>query len=165
MAAALEWLTTERALVICLEDLQWSDHATLALVAALARRPERARLLVVATYRPADALAASASLRDVVEELAFHGLCEVLPLTPLTVEDMQEYLRRRFGREPELPALAAAVYGRTEGNPLFAVTVISDLETQGALRRRGDGWDLSDAAARGASRRFPKRSDSSSSAR
>ena len=146
MAAALEWLTTERALVICLEDLQWSDHATLALVAALARRPERARLLVVATYRSADAPGAPASLREVVEELAVHGLCEVLPLSPLTVEDLQEHLRRRFGREPQLPALAAAVYGRTEGNPLFAVTVISDLVTQGAFRRRGAGWDLGDAA-------------------
>ena len=48
IATAFERLTAARALVLCLEDLEWSDHATLALVAALARRPERARLMLLA---------------------------------------------------------------------------------------------------------------------
>jgi predicted ATPase len=77
MVTAFERLTSERALVLCLEDLQWSDEATLALVAALARRPERARLLVLATYRPADALMRNPGLREVVDEIAVHGLCEM----------------------------------------------------------------------------------------
>ncbi|MGH7334160.1 MAG: sigma 54-interacting transcriptional regulator [Candidatus Rokuibacteriota bacterium] len=145
MSTAFERLTAERALVLCLEDLQWSDHATLALVAALARRPERARLLVLATYRPADALVGSPHLREVVDEIAVHGLGEVLPLAPLTVADLQEYLRRRFGHDPALTTLAAAVHRRTEGNPLFAITVIADLVAQGALQQREGGWDLSSA--------------------
>jgi len=146
MVTAFERLTSERALVLCLEDLQWSDEATLALVAALARRPERARLLVLATYRPADALVRNPGLREVVDEIAVHGLCEMLPLAPLTVLDLQEYLRRRFGHDPGVPILAAAVHGRTEGNPLFAVTVIGDLLAQGALQQREEGWDLGHAA-------------------
>ena len=146
MATAFEWLTSERALVLCLEDLQWSDQATLALVATLARRPERARLLVLATYRPADALVGSPHLREVVDEIAVHGLCDLLPLPPLTIKDLEEYLRRRLGPDRELPILAAAVRGRTEGNPLFAVTVIEHLVAQGALRPRDGGWDLRHAA-------------------
>lgn len=146
MASAFERLTAERALVLCLEDLQWSDHATLALVAALARRPERARLLVLATYRPADALVGSPHLREVVDEIAFHDLGDVLPLAPLSVADLQEYLRRRFGNDPSLATLAAAVHRRTEGNPLFTITVIADLVAQGALQQREGGWDLSSAA-------------------
>jgi len=146
MAIAFERLTAERALVLCLEDLQWSDHATLALVAALARRPERARLLVLATYRPADALVGSPHLGEVVDEITVHGLGEVLQLAPLTVADLQEYLRRRFGHDPALSTLAAAVHRRTEGNPLFAVTVIADLVAGGALQQREGRWDLSNAA-------------------
>src|SRR5262249_3629125 len=52
LTEALEALTTERTLVLVLEDLHWSDAATLALLGALARRRAPARLLVVGTYRP-----------------------------------------------------------------------------------------------------------------
>jgi DNA-binding NtrC family response regulator/tetratricopeptide (TPR) repeat protein len=146
MARAFERLSADRALVLCLEDLQWSDHATLALIAALARRPERARLLVLATYRPADALVGSPDLREVVDEIVVHGLGHVLALAPLTAADLREYLLRRFGPAPELSTLATAVHRRTEGNPLFAVTVIGDLVARGALRQREGAWDLSRAA-------------------
>jgi predicted ATPase len=37
-------------LVLILEDLQWSDHATVEALASLAQRPEPARLLVLGTY-------------------------------------------------------------------------------------------------------------------
>ena len=48
MARALEVLSAERPLVLVLEDLHWSDYATLDLLAVLARRQESARLLVLA---------------------------------------------------------------------------------------------------------------------
>ncbi len=54
MVEALEALASDTPLVLLLEDLQWSDHATLDLFAYLARRSEPARLLVLGTYRPAD---------------------------------------------------------------------------------------------------------------
>jgi DNA-binding winged helix-turn-helix (wHTH) protein len=54
MAQALEVLTVERPLVLVLEDLHWSDHATLDLLSVLARRQEPARLLLLGTYRPED---------------------------------------------------------------------------------------------------------------
>jgi predicted ATPase len=69
-----------------------------------------------------------------------------LPLAPLTVDDLHEYLRRRFGQGPALAKLAATVHRRTEGNPLFAVTVIGDLVARGALQRLEGAWDLSRAA-------------------
>jgi len=49
MAEAVEALTAERALVLWLEDLQWSGVSTLEWLSALARRREQARLLVIGT--------------------------------------------------------------------------------------------------------------------
>ncbi len=43
MAEAIEVLTAERPLLLCLEDLHWSDISTLELLAVLARRRETAR--------------------------------------------------------------------------------------------------------------------------
>ena len=52
LAEALTVLTATQPLVLVLEDLHWSDYATLDVLAALARRREPARLLVLGTYRP-----------------------------------------------------------------------------------------------------------------
>ncbi len=56
-AELVETIAAERPLVLALEDLHWSDRATLDLLAYLAERREPAPLLVLATYRPADAVA------------------------------------------------------------------------------------------------------------
>ena len=49
---ALEAATTHVPLVLCLEDLHWSDESTLDWLASFAQRPEPARLLLVGTFRP-----------------------------------------------------------------------------------------------------------------
>src|SRR5439155_5823954 len=56
LAEAMEVLTTERPLVLWLEDLQWSDVSTLDWLALVARRQEPARLLVIGTYRPVEVI-------------------------------------------------------------------------------------------------------------
>ena len=52
LTEALEAFTRERPLVLVLEDLHWSDRATLEWLAYVARRPDPARLLMLGTYRP-----------------------------------------------------------------------------------------------------------------
>lgn len=47
---AIEVLTRDTPLVLVLEDLHWSDAATLDLISWLARRREPARLLLLGTY-------------------------------------------------------------------------------------------------------------------
>ena len=56
LAEALEALTAKQPLVLVLEDLHWSDSATLDLVGYLARRRVPARLLVLGTYRPVEVI-------------------------------------------------------------------------------------------------------------
>jgi DNA-binding winged helix-turn-helix (wHTH) protein len=51
----LEALSKESPLILVLEDLHWSDHATLDFLSLLACRNEPAHLMVVASYRPVDA--------------------------------------------------------------------------------------------------------------
>ena len=60
LVEALDALTRDAPLVLLLEDLHWSDSATIDLLGMLARRREASRLLVLGTYRPADVAAARA---------------------------------------------------------------------------------------------------------
>jgi predicted ATPase len=126
MAEALEALTAERPLVLVLEDLHWSDAATLDLLSFLARRREAARLLVISTYRPVDVIVREHPLKAVKQELQLHGYCQELSLAFLTRESVTEYLSGRFNDGAQLPfqELAGIIHRRTEGNPLFIVNVL-----------------------------------------
>ena len=54
LAEAFDVIASERPVVLVLEDMQWSDRSTTDLVAMLGARREPARLLVIATCRPAE---------------------------------------------------------------------------------------------------------------
>ena len=142
LADAVEAMTVERPLVLVLEDLHWSDHATLELLPALARRPERARLLIIGTYRPPGSLPHDHPLRAVVQELRLHRQCQEIRLPFLDEVEVGEYVAWRFER-PEATwtrAVAQAIHRSTEGNPLFMVHVVDNLVERGALVRDGGRW-------------------------
>src|ERR1043166_1889576 len=96
LAEAMEALTTAQPVVLCLEDLHWSDVSTLDWLAFVARRQEQARLLVIGTYRPVDVLVRAHPLKAVKQELHLHEQCQELPLDFLREEEVAEYLVRRF---------------------------------------------------------------------
>jgi DNA-binding winged helix-turn-helix (wHTH) protein len=65
MAEALEQLTRQQPLLLVLEDLHWSDHATVELLSYLAQRKEPAQLLILGTYRPTDLVLGSHPLKAI----------------------------------------------------------------------------------------------------
>ncbi len=142
LAEVLETLTAERTLVLVLEDLQWSDPSTLDLLAVLARRREAARLVVLGTYRPVEVIVAAHPLRSVHQELRLHGLCTDVPLELLDRAAVERYLALRFPGHAFPAALADALERRTEGNPLFLVTVADVLVGQGDVAERDGSWQL-----------------------
>ncbi|MBI3304450.1 MAG: hypothetical protein HYZ72_20500 [Deltaproteobacteria bacterium] len=153
MAEAVEALTAERGLVLRFEDLHWSDYSTLNLISYLARRRERARLLMIGTYRPVEVLGNGHPLRTVTQELQLHGYCAELPLGWLTEAAVAEYLAVRFGVGAQhrpgfstghvpLQSLAQVIHQHTEGNPLCMVNVVEHVMAQGALVQVDGRWVL-----------------------
>ena len=134
LAEALDLLTARQPLVLVLEDLHWSDPSTLDLLAVLARRREAARLLLIGTYRPPEVLRRTPHpLHTIKHELQLHGHCAELPLTLLTEDAMAAYLARRLPGLHGVERLARLMHQRTEGNPLFMVTLVESWLTQGIL--------------------------------
>lgn len=117
--------TEGRPLLLVIEDLHWSDHATVDAIAYLARRAEAARLMILCSYRPAELLLDAHSFRRVRDDLLLQRLCRDLPLDTLSLEDVGSYLRTRF---PHIRTdLVRAIYHRTEGLPLFLVRVAGEM--------------------------------------
>src|SRR5262249_6235881 len=69
------------------------------------------------------------------------GLVRVLPLELLLAEDVAAYLAGRLGG-PVAPALVAGVHERTDGPPLFLVTIVGHLVQPRLLARWGGQWAL-----------------------
>jgi predicted ATPase/DNA-binding winged helix-turn-helix (wHTH) protein len=141
LAEALESLTAERPLILLLEDLHWSDSATLEWLAYVARRRDPARLLVLGTYRQVEARAVAPPLYAVTRELLVHDQGAELVLGALSRADVTAYVTQQLGEGQLAAELVPMLYQRTQGNPLFLATMVKDLVQRGMLREGPSGWE------------------------
>jgi tetratricopeptide (TPR) repeat protein len=152
IANALEALSADKPLVLVLEDLHWSDHATLDLINWLARRRELTQFFLLGSYRPVDVIVRAHPLRAVASELAMHGLAEEMPLELLSEADVARYLRLRLAGNEVRDELVRVIHERTDGNPLFIVAVVDGLVQQGWLVQADARWQLKPGAEEAAAR-------------
>src|SRR5262245_45128723 len=136
LADAVDAMTCDQPLVLVLEDLHWSDTATLDLVSYLARQRSPARLLLLGTYRPAAVVAQGHALRAVAHDLVLHGYGAELALKLFTEAEVAQYLAARFTGHEVPVRLARLLHWRTDGNPLFLVTMVEHLVRQGWVATR-----------------------------
>ena len=142
LAGSLEALATDTPLVLVLEDVQWSDYSTLDLLSVVARRRAAARLLVLCTLRPADAIVRGHPVANVKRELQRKGLCREILLEGLSAADVASYLSARF-TGADLPAdLLPLIVDRSEGNPFFMVALVDYLLERRLLVKSENGWEL-----------------------
>lgn len=113
-------------LLVVLEDLQWADYASLFLLRELAADLPGSRLLVLATCRDSS----GGPWRDALGDLGRLPGLQVLRLAPLSEAAVGEILQAT-GLDADL-GLAQLVYARSEGNPLYVVTLARLLAAQPA---------------------------------
>lgn len=128
----LERLCATRPLVLVLEDLHWSDHASIDLLAAIAQRSEPARLLVLATYRPVEATMSRHPVHRLKLDLDMRAQARELRLEPLRLADTAAYLTQRYPQYGDPTGLAALVHRHGGGLPLFMVHLAEALATRHA---------------------------------
>jgi DNA-binding winged helix-turn-helix (wHTH) protein/tetratricopeptide (TPR) repeat protein len=141
----LEAVADEQVLVMWLEDLHWADHSTLDAISFLARRSERTRLMLLATYRPTELLTPDAPLARLTHELTLHRYAREMTLGRLPEPAVAEYLCARLAGTRVSAELARHVHRRTGGNPLFMVTLADDLVGRALVIERHGQWNLEEA--------------------
>jgi tetratricopeptide (TPR) repeat protein len=141
LAEALEVACVDDPIVIVLEDLQWSDVATIDLLGLIAQRTQFAKLLVVGTTRRAAVHDAEHPLSRVVKTLVARSGAAHLALGQIPVEGVRELVALRFADHAFPPALIEVLAQVSGGTPLFLVTLLDDLVARGMLARR-ERWEL-----------------------
>ncbi len=144
---ALEAMAAETPLILVFEDLHWADHSTLDLISALARRRAQAKLMLIATYRPADISEAQHPLKGLKQDLVTRKLCVEIALRPLTKAAVAEYLVRELDQPKPPSGLSSFVHQHSEGNPLFMIAVLEHLISESYLRKENDAWQLASPLA------------------
>jgi DNA-binding winged helix-turn-helix (wHTH) protein/tetratricopeptide (TPR) repeat protein len=142
IGAALEAMSSEKPLLLILEDLHWADHSTIDLISVLARSRAPAKLMVIATYRPADVALSSHPLKSVEQDLLIHRLCHRLGVDPLEEEDITQYLAGESSETIVPEGLAALLKRHSEGNPLFMLAALEHLEQRGVIANQSGSWAL-----------------------
>lgn len=132
---------SEHPLVVFLDDIQWADSASLALVSDLMGDEQTGHVLFIFAYRDNE-MPAGHSFRLMLEGVRRRAMpVTELHLAPLDGEAIREYVGDALGSEQ--PALAELLLAKTGGNPFFVGELLNRFFTEGFIRS-GDsgGWRI-----------------------
>src|SRR5918994_5020757 len=129
--------------LVLLDDLQWSDEATLEMLAALGESVTTSRLLIVAAYR-SDGLPRGHGLRRLRNDLRRAGRLEEVAAPPVGLAETPELVARVLPLGPG-PDLVRTIQDRTEGVAFFARELAVALCVSGALRETPAGLGVAGA--------------------
>jgi class 3 adenylate cyclase/DNA-binding SARP family transcriptional activator len=124
-------------IVLVLEDLHWADAPTLLLLKHVARVAERARLLVLGTYRSTD-VPGTERVVDALTDLSREVALERVAIGGLADDDVAQLIGELDGRRPSW-VLGSAMRRDTAGNPLFVGQLLRHLaDTHVLVERDGE---------------------------
>jgi predicted ATPase len=128
-----------------IEDLQWADPSTLALMHYLARNTKESGLHLIATYRPEDLAmenGKSHPLTDTMILMDREELCKQLKLHRLPIEYIDEFLSSLLGENDLDIEFKNKIFKETEGNPLFIIQLVKFLVEEKIISRENGTWKL-----------------------
>lgn len=140
VSSLLSMVAEERPVALLLDDLHWTDEATLKLLLHLARHTRNSRVLLLGTYRDVDVDARHPLDRALVD-LNRERLVERIVLNHLEPDGTSEVIAETLGNEvDDLPGLTATVHRVTSGNPFFIQEVLHMLVEDGNLYQENGRW-------------------------
>jgi DNA-binding SARP family transcriptional activator/predicted ATPase len=140
--ALMQELSRLQPLVLFFDDLHWADASTTDLLAYLGNKLATLRILVITAYRPSELWLEKHPFIQVKLELQGRAVCRELALEFWTAPDVENFLTFEFPDHRFPPQLAALIYSKTEGNPLFAVDLVRYLRDRAVIAQQQDGWGL-----------------------
>jgi predicted ATPase len=133
-----------RPALAVIEDLHWSDDASLDVLLALARGLTTRPIVLLLTYRSDEV---TANLRHMLALLDRERQSAEMALSRLTPPEVDAMLRAIFDQPQPIRAdFLHAISDLTDGNPFFIEEIIRSLIAEGDIFRRGRRWERRDLA-------------------
>src|SRR4029079_15816449 len=125
---------------LILEDIHWSDEATLSLIQFLAKNIHKERILLIVTLREEDAT--NTVIPAVLQSLSRENLYEKIDLGPLTFQETTLMVQEIFRGSPVSPELQQWIYSEAEGIPFYIEELLKFLIEEGYLEKDVQGIRL-----------------------
>ena len=123
--------------LVIVDDVQWADQDTLGVLTQMSARLAGSRVLLLLVYRSEEARG-DAEVWDVLRDLdRSAGLGRVV-LSPLSVFELDEMVRRILGVSRIDPGVAAQLHRQTGGNVLFTIETLLAMRDRGLFDSGGD---------------------------
>jgi predicted ATPase len=129
--------------LLCIDDLHYSDHASLDLLAFLVDHARDSRIMLVCIYRPSEIAPHSSEhlhpVKRVMDRLCTCEHCSQMLISAFSRADLEQYLRNAGC---DFPAdFVERLHRKSGGNPLFVQEYINFLtdEESGLVKERTDG--------------------------
>ncbi|MDQ2950636.1 MAG: AAA family ATPase, partial [Chloroflexota bacterium] len=131
----------EGPILIVVEDLHWSDEASLDLLQSLSRELRDSRCVLLANYRSDEMHRRHPLLRTLVN-LQRERLATEITLRRLTADEVGQLIRETFASSEATSAeFRNAVFARSEGNPFFTEELLKAMVDSGGIYRTATGWE------------------------
>ena len=141
----LKSIATDHPLVLILDDMQWTDGASLNLLFHLGRRFEGERILIVGAYRPEEVALGRGDDPHPLEKILAEfkrqfGEIEV-DLGKTGADESRHFVDAYIDSEDNRLStdFRAALFAHTEGHPLFTVELLRNLQERGDIVQDSDG--------------------------
>jgi DNA-binding SARP family transcriptional activator len=130
-------------IVVFVDDAQWADSSSLALLNHLARRMDGLPVAWLLNYRPEE-VSARHPLRALLDALRRDGRLAEKDLTPLSTDTIVALITRLASSVAPDPALSERLAHESAGNPFYLVSILQNLFEEGVLSKAASGsWTLS----------------------
>jgi tetratricopeptide (TPR) repeat protein len=129
----LRELSAASPLVIAIDDAQWIDTATAAVLEFAARRLDSERLLLLVAFRRESRHGPTLDL----DEGRLDGRLARLTIGPLGIDELHQLVHQRVGRLLSRPELVR-VHEASGGNPFYALELARVLPQAQVGRRSGE---------------------------
>ena len=125
--------TIDKPLVLFLDDLQWSDSASLDLIKMLALESESLVMLIIGAYRDNE-VDAHHPLTTMLQELTKRSINIFdLKVKPLPYEDVNAMIEDTLHQD-NMDEISGLIYEKTKGNAFFTIQFIRLLLDQHLLK-------------------------------
>ena len=137
-AQAVHTLGSVQPVLVVVEDVHWSDDATLDLMLHLARRIGQEPIALLLTFRSDEV---GSRLSRLLADLDRARCASEVDLRPLAAPEVSAMLQSIFGQHVGLgSAFTDALHSLTEGNPFFVEEMLKALLVAGDLVRADGTW-------------------------
>ncbi len=121
-------LSMNSPLIFFIDDLQWADPTTLALLHYLSRNLRENRVMIIGTYRPEDISGeGNHPLKRLIANMSREGILEVINLDRIDMKNVKKLVKSLIPQLEFDEKFLERIYQETGGVPFFVIELIKYL--------------------------------------